>query len=461
MSIYDKFKQPDSGEPRRLVPLPTTGNSPYGERALENELTILARTTEGSRNDQLNRTMFAVSQLVAAGHVNGQAAWDAIETTARHIGLEEQEIRATMRSGYQAGFNQPRTVPDMNEAPAATVLPTTGDGITGEPEPAQAPPTVVDDVTSPEDKIRARYPLVDLPAIWDTEDDTEWLLYPLLPARRASVIYSAPKVGKSLLALEIAAALATGRNVLNTTPDQPLRVLYVDYENDPRGDTVERLKAMGYHADELDNLMILSYPVLAGLDTRQGAATFIDIVNTYEPTLVILDTMSRAIDGEENENDTYLNFYRNIQLPLKKAGIALLRLDHTGKDETKGQRGGSAKSGDVDMIWHYQKVSEITFRLQLDANRLPVQDQVLMLRREVAPLRHVVVGADQARQDRIDEINQLLDAAGHDNHVGERTARDTLKVLGKSAANDLLRDVLKQRKQRPFGLKLAPNGDIA
>lgn len=461
MGIYDTFKKTNTARPA-LVPL-TTGNSPYGERALEDELTTLSRTPEGSRNDQLNRTMFAVSQLVAAGHIDGQAAWDAIETTARRIGLEEQEIRATMRSGYQAGFNQPRLVPDHDQVPPATLLP-----VPDNPEPAKTvdettsePAGTVDDVTSPADKIRARFPLVDLPAIWDTEDDTEWLLYPLLPARRASVIYSAPKVGKSLLALEIAAALATGRSILGTTPDQPLRVLYVDYENDPRGDTVERLKAMGYHADELNNLMILSYPVLAGLDTQQGSATFIEITNTYQPDLIILDTMSRAIDGEENENDTYLNFYRNVQLPLKKAGIALLRLDHTGKDETKGQRGGSAKSGDVDMVWHYQKISEITFRLQLDANRLPVQDQVLRLRREVAPLRHVVVGADQARQDRIDEINKLLDAAGHDNQVGERTARDALKVLGKSAANDLLRDALKQRKQRPFGLKLAPNGDIA
>ncbi|WP_406714745.1 AAA family ATPase [Trueperella pyogenes] len=461
MGIYDTFKKTNTARPA-LVPL-TTGNSPYGERALENELTTLSRTPEGSRNDQLNRTMFAVSQLVAAGHIDGQAAWDAIETTARHIGLEEQEIRATMRSGYQAGFNQPRLVPDHDQVPPATLLP-----VPDNPEPAKTveettsePAGTVDDVTSPADKIRARFPLVDLPAIWDTEDDTEWLLYPLLPARRASVIYSAPKVGKSLLALEIAAALATGRNVLNTTPDQPLRVLYVDYENDPRGDTVERLKAMGYHADELEKLMILSYPVLAGLDTRQGAATFIDIVNTYEPTLVILDTMSRAIDGEENENDTYLNFYRNVQLPLKKAGIALLRLDHTGKDETKGQRGGSAKSGDVDMIWHYQKVSDTTFRLQLDANRLPVQEQVLMLRRETGPLRHRVVGADQARQDRIDEINQLLDQAGHDNHVGRPTARDELKAAGKPVRNDLLEDALRQRKQRPFGLKLAPNGDIA
>lgn len=238
-------------------------------------------------------------------------------------------------------------------------------------------------------------------------------------------------------------------------------MLYVDYENDPRGDTVNRLKAMGYTPDRLNNLMILSYPVIGGLDTQQGSATFIEITNTYQPDLIILDTMSRAIDGEENENDTYLNFYRNVQLPLKKAGIALLRLDHTGKDETKGQRGGSAKSGDVDMVWHYQKISEITFRLQLDANRLPVGEQALTLRREERPLAHVVIGAGQARQERVDEINRLLDDAGHDNKVGERTAREELKLAGKSARNDLLREALKQRKQRPFGVQLNMDGGIA
>lgn len=460
MGIYDTFKKTNTARPA-LVPL-TTGNSPYGERALEDELTTLSRTPEGSRNDQLNRTMFAVSQLVAAGHIDGQAAWDAIETTARHIGLEEQEIRATMRSGYQAGFNQPRLVPDHDQVPPATLLP-----VPDNPEPAKTveettsePAGTVDDVTSPADKIRARFPLVNLTEIWDTEDDTEWLLYPLLPARRASVIYSAPKVGKSLLTLEIAAHLAEGTQVLGYTPDRPIRVLYVDYENDPRGDTVNRLKAMGYTPDRLNNLMILSYPVIGGLDTQQGSATFIEITNTYQPDLIILDTMSRAIDGEENENDTYLNFYRNVQLPLKKAGIALLRLDHTGKDETKGQRGGSAKSGDVDMVWHYQKISEITFRLQLDANRLPVGEQALTLRREERPLAHVVIGAGQARQERVDEINRLLDDAGHDNKVGRPTAREELKLAGKSVRNDLLEEALKQRKQRPFGVQLNMDGGI-
>lgn len=463
MSIYDKLRttSPTTGP----VVVPTSTGSGYGARGLENELAALATAPIGGRNDQLNRTMFAVAQLVAAGHVDGPTAWDAIEATAHRIGLEDHEIRSTMRSGYNAGFAQPRVVPDLETPPVTRLHPVTGDAADADAAPAgipdSAPTPALDPTASLEARIRERYPLVDLPAIWDTEDDTEWLLYPLIPARRASVIYSAPKVGKSLLTLEIAAHLAEGTQVLGYTPDRPIRVLYVDYENDPRGDTVNRLKAMGYTPDRLNNLMILSYPVIGGLDTQQGSATFTEILNVYAPELVILDTMSRAIDGEENENDTYLNFYRLIQLPMKKAGIALVRLDHTGKDETKGQRGGSAKSGDVDMVWHYQKVTDTLFRLSLDANRLPVGEQVLTLRREQGPLRHVVIGADQARQERVDEINRLLDEAGHDNQVGERTARDEIKAAGKSAANDLLREALKQRKQRPFGVQLSMNGEIA
>lgn len=459
MGFYDKLRKPTS-TPVPVIPTPVGAGTRYGNTALENELGILAQTSEGSRNDQLNRTMFAVSQLVASGHVDGTTAWDAIESVARRIGLEDTEIRATMRSGYTAGFQQPRNVTEWEPVPEPTLLrPVPAGADTEEPEVTSDDgdtyplPTILPGTDPTTSRILENYPLIDLAALWDTDDDTEWLLYPLIPARRASVIYSAPKVGKSLLMLEIAAHLAEGTQVLGETPDQPIKVLYVDYENDPRGDTVNRLKAMGYTPDRLENLMILSYPVLAGLDTNQGATVFIDILNTYAPDLVVLDTMSRAIDGEENENDTYLNFYRRIQLPMKKAGIALIRLDHSGKDETKGQRGGSAKSGDVDMVWHLQKVSENTFRLNLDANRLPVGEQFLTIRRDNSPLRHVVIGADQARQERVDEINAILDAAMHDNQVGERTAREEIKAAGKSAANDLLREALKQRKLRPFSFQ--------
>ena len=467
MGLYEKLRETENPTPS-VVQLPATaGTSPYGRKALQDELATLAATLPGSRNNQLNRTVFAVSQLVAAGHVDAATAWAGIETVAGQIGLDASEVQATMRSGWTAGTQQPRQVPELQPA-ATTILqpvPATPDTATGAPAAATGadvetvdgepvPPTTVLN-----DQIIERFPLVDLEAIWDTPDDTDWILYPLIAARRASVIYSAPKVGKSLLALEIAAHLAEGTETLGITPDKPTRVLYVDYENDPRGDTVERLKNMGFTPDRLKNLMILSYPVLPGLDTMAGASIFSQILNTYHPELVVLDTMSRAIDGEENENDTYLNFYRMIELPMKKAGIALLRLDHTGKDEAKGQRGGSAKSGDVDLVWHYMRVSEYMYRMVLDANRLPVGETQLTIRRDVRPLRHVVVSSGEARQKRIDEINQILDEAGLPNDVGRPTARQELKAVGQSARTDLIEDALRERKQRPYGVQLAWDGE--
>src|SRR6185369_5973575 len=141
-------------------------------------------------------------------------------------------------------------------------------------------------------------------------------------------------------------------------PDRARRVLYVDFENDPKGDLRPRLEDMGFGPDDLDNLAYLSFPPLGPLDTAVGAAELVAIVEAQGAEVVVIDTVSRAIRGEENENDTWLNFYRHTGKALKARGVAMLRLDHTGKDETKGQRGGSAKSGDVDMVWRMSKVTE-------------------------------------------------------------------------------------------------------
>jgi hypothetical protein len=57
------------------------------------------------------------------------------------------------------------------------------------------------------------------------------------------------------------------------------------------------------------------------------------------------------IDGIENDADTWLALYRHLIVPLKAAGRATVRLDHFGKDTTRGSRGSSAKTQDVDHVW--------------------------------------------------------------------------------------------------------------
>ena len=76
----------------------------------------------------------------------------------------------------------------------------------------------------------------------------------------------------------------------------------------------------------------------------------IALADAYKPDLIIMDTATRLVEGDENSASTWLQMYRNTLAPLKQRGIAVLRLDHQGKDG-RGQRGSSAKDGDVDTIW--------------------------------------------------------------------------------------------------------------
>jgi len=278
--------------------------------------------------------------------------------------------------------------------------------------------------------IRERLPILDWQALWADTTEEEWIVEPLLAKRRLVALYSAPKVGKSLLMLELAAGIASGRPVLGNSATQPLSVLYVDFENDPRGDIRTRLEAMGYAPSDLGNLCYLSFPTLAKLDTKQGADELLAAIAEYQCEVVVIDTVSRSVAGDENENDTWLNFYRHTGLRLKQAEVAMIRLDHSGKDESKGQRGGSAKSGDVDAVWRLSKLGDDTFRLSCEAHRFPITEQVVDLQRVEDPhLRHK--RDMDARAKATDEIIGKLAKAGVPRD-GSVSARQAIKIMRKA-----------------------------
>jgi hypothetical protein len=309
---------------------------------------------------------------------------------------------------------------------------------------------VEDGALAPENDelVRDRFPRLDWHILWEDENPEEWIIEPVLPARRLIALYSPPKIGKSLLSLELAVGIARGTTVLGYEPDRARRVLYVDFENDPKGDIKPRLIAMGFGPDDLDYLDYLSFPALGPLDTAPGAADLLGAVDAYRSEVVVIDTVSRAIKGEENENDTWLAFYRHTGRWLKARGVALIRLDHTGKDETKGQRGASAKSGDVDMVWRLSKVTETVYRLDCEAKRMQVLETSLILHRETTPkLWHRVdaMGRFGAWQAKIEQIMRALDEAGVDANASRRTIQPILKTMGLSARNDLLTEVVRKR----------------
>lgn len=88
----------------------------YAEAALEDEVKILGSTPTGNRNEQLNRSAFALGQFVAAGVLSEAEVVRALSNAAMYAGLEMEEIRATITSGLEAGAKHPRMIPVPNRA---------------------------------------------------------------------------------------------------------------------------------------------------------------------------------------------------------------------------------------------------------------------------------------------------------------------------------------------------------
>ena len=88
----------------------------YLEKAIADELNTLAATTTG-RNARLNKTCFALGQLVAGNpELNRSDLESRIQVIATDIGLKAKEIPATIRSGMNAGLKDPRPVPSPTTA---------------------------------------------------------------------------------------------------------------------------------------------------------------------------------------------------------------------------------------------------------------------------------------------------------------------------------------------------------
>ena len=158
----------------------------------------------------------------------------------------------------------------------------------------------------------ATIPLIDWPPFWAEESTASFLVDPLLPKGRQVVLYAPAKAGKSELALWTAAKAATGQDLFGNSIE-PVTVLYLDLEM-TEDDVKERLDDFGYgpHTD-LSQLCYSQHPGIPPLDTARGGEALESEITALGAELVIIDTLSKVVEGEENAADTYLAFARHRQ----------------------------------------------------------------------------------------------------------------------------------------------------
>jgi hypothetical protein len=190
-------------------------------------------------------------------------------------------------------------------------------------------------------------------AFAQTTEDRQWIIEGMVRQGDNVAVAGPPGSGKSLFFLNAAAHLAIGDEVVGFSRCDPMNVLYLDHENN-RDDITLRLTDMGFHAEQLDRLRYASFPTLDPLDTRQGGRQLHRLTHALDADVLIIDTISRFVDGDENAADTWQNLYRHTIAPLKAVGRTVIRLDHTGRDESKDARGSSAKRDDPDAVWAFK-----------------------------------------------------------------------------------------------------------
>lgn len=333
------------------------------------------QTSASPAADRLRRDTFGtVGDAIPTGAHQEWLFLHACSMRAR--GVPEEEAAAVIRLRAAKDCRPPWAGPDdpwdavshAYKRYEAGEVPQVGPALTLVGAPEQIPRDPSSDVSPLE-----AFPVVDWFEAWQAPEEEDWILEPLIAASRGIALYSAPKLGKSLLMLEVAVAVSQGQPVIGMTPPRPRTVLYVDHENDLRGDIVRRLRSMNYSPSDLGNLRYLNLPIMGALDEAKGGAELLAVAIREGAELVVIDTVSRTIAGEENSNDTWISFYRHTGKALKSAGIACVRLDHSGKDETRGQRGASAKSGDVDAVWQLTRPSD-DFVLYCEAQRMGIAE---------------------------------------------------------------------------------------
>lgn len=406
-------------------PLPDPDPSPgrgaweptaYARAALNAEVANVLSAPEGTRNDALNKAAFNLAQLISGGQISAELVTAELTAAGAKAGLLQRETANTIRSGLARGGGRARTAPER---------------------PLAAP-------QRPEQAAEGDpYPTVDWDAVAAGETDLEWILEPIIPAGRLVALFSPPKMGKSLFVLDMALKIAAGTEALGA-PTKPTKILYLDFENDPGTDIWARVQDMGHTVEDIKRLAYMSYPACPPMDTDAGGEWVLQAARFHQAEMVVIDTISRCIQGEENDNNTWLNWYKHTGLRLKREGIACLRLDHTGKDEQRGPRGGSAKNGDIDASW---KLSEIikgqAYRLDCEYHRYPCEDSI-NITRTAFPTAHNPT-TDSTKELKRDSVYAAIDEAGLDHTASRRQYGQAVRARGIRIGDKQLMDLVRER----------------
>ena len=206
------------------------------------------------------------------------------------------------------------------------------------------------------------------------------------PSLWADVLYpkcitqlnSEPGAGKSTLAYNICGLGATGQPFLGIPFSKHPKSLYVDLETP---DFLIRHKI-----ELICGMLPPNLHVLDNLNLSEDFRDLLQICKEERYDLVVLDTQSRALAMEKENDNAEANYMAGLLKRIARdTGCAILLIHHSTKsDEGKAVyrgRGASAIAGAVDVVVNVDVLTDDTLRLSVEKNRIQQSGTKLYIRK--------------------------------------------------------------------------------
>jgi hypothetical protein len=180
--------------------------------------------------------------------------------------------------------------------------------------------------------------------------EAEWLVEDMIEVGGLTVLYGPSGVGKSFIALEWAASIATARDWHGKVV-VPGPVVYVAGEGDRSIGKRLRAHLQEHGIAQMENLYFINEPVqMASADNRKFLISALGSHN-LRPRVIILDTLARCAVGlDENAANDMGKFVAGCGEVQQETGAAVVIIHHTGKNQDNEERGSSALRGAADTM---------------------------------------------------------------------------------------------------------------
>lgn len=175
----------------------------------------------------------------------------------------------------------------------------------------------------------------------------------ILPAESQALIFGDPAVGKSLMTLDMAACIATGRPWAGRKVRQS-PVIYIAGEG--HFGIRRRLRAWTIHNDCEDTLqdapLVISRTGTAFTRAESMDGVFAALDEFAEtiapPRLIVVDTLHRNLGGDENSPVDMGVYFERADRMRERYGATVLTVHHSGHAEKARGRGSSSIRAAVD-----------------------------------------------------------------------------------------------------------------